>query len=322
MIGHKLGNVQEEVTLYNKILMENTQKRTLDVEGEFCLKMCIAYCDIKLGNLKAAQILLDEAKPIINGKGNVVNKDSSNAADEKNSTASEGGSSAAAADTDSNSSAIIRNTNFTITESLVFSRYYLALAEYQKVNGQYNEFYSTALLYLSYTDMEEFSDDEKLQLTVDIAMAGLMSDSIFDFAVFLSSPMMKNLDNHHYSWLKQLITHMNRGDVKSYLDLIQKNRSSIASFPNLANHMNNVHDKIVYLAVLNLVLNLNPHDRNVTFQTIAEHCMIPLDRVSDLFPCFYCCFFTFVSLFSLSLSLSLSFSLTLCCFVMFRSNGC
>lgn len=143
---------------------------------------------------------------------------------------------------------------------------------------KFTEFYSTALLYLSYSNILEIDEKEKKNLALRVALSSVLSDSVFDFAVFLQSSLLSCLDGEHY-WLQKLVHLMNDGDVNALESLISQHRSEINKVVIVSDHWSEVHAKVVHLAVLNLVLSLNPHDRNISFSTISQKCLIAENEV-------------------------------------------
>jgi 26S proteasome regulatory subunit N9 len=166
-----------------------------------------------------------------------------------------------------------------VSESGVFSRYYRALAAFHKATANYAEFYKAALLFLAYTDLEEVTIEDRMVLSRDIALASLVCDTIFDFAEFLKSPLVKHLQNSEFAWMLQMVIEMNHGNVREFQALTSLNQKQIEKIPDFSKNVVKVTQKVIYLCVLNMILALNPHDRNVTFQQISEVCLLPVDKV-------------------------------------------
>lgn len=117
-----------------------------------------------------------------------------------------------------------------------------------------------------------------------VALSSVLSNDVFDFAVFLQSSLPSSLEVE-YSWLKKLVHIMNDGDVEGLHSLGKNHQSEINRMNLIREGWSDIHAKVVHLAVLNLVLSLNPHDRNISFFTISHTCLISLNEV--IFPIFY-----------------------------------
>eukprot|EP01032_Pedospumella_encystans_P031310 gene31310-35342_t len=76
------------------------------------------------------------------------------------------------------------------SESVIFSKYYKAQTEYRKVVGPANEFYSAALMFLSYTNVEDLSAEERYTLATDMALASVTGDDIYNFGEVLATPIL------------------------------------------------------------------------------------------------------------------------------------
>lgn len=67
------------------------------------------------------------------------------------------------------------------TESIVFSKFYKASAEYRKMAGPADAFYRDALMYISYTPVETLSDEERFTLATDMSLAAITGDDVYNF---------------------------------------------------------------------------------------------------------------------------------------------
>jgi hypothetical protein len=251
VLGPKVGSLEGEISLYYMILNERPR---LDRDGDICLKMCIAYCEILRGNLESCKSLLESVKDQV--------------------------------------------FEAQTAEAEVFSRYYRALSQFEKVwtqlfsflifnlsfqvRGNRYEFYKAALLYLVYSNLEDIRSEDKLNLAIDIAETALTSDVIFDFAQFLQSSLAKLLAESKFGFLIALLELMNGGKVQQFQQLFSQTQTEVENFPFMKKHLETMKQKVVYLAVLNMVLNLNPHDRNIPFTAISKECSIPLEQVFNI----------------------------------------
>mmetsp|Transcript_11883 Transcript_11883/g.12807 ORF Transcript_11883/g.12807 Transcript_11883/m.12807 type:complete len:359 (-) Transcript_11883:935-2011(-) len=169
--------------------------------------------------------------------------------------------------------------NGSISSSHVYSRYYKALSELYQIEEKHTEFYSAALLYLSYSTIDDFSIMEKRNLAKRVALSSVLSETVFDFAVFLQSPLLSYL-NEDQLWLSNLVHIMNEGNVRGLKILVAD--KSLENFPLAISKWPQIQAKVVHLAVLNLILSLNPHDRNISFITLSEACQISLEEVESV----------------------------------------
>ncbi|KAJ1439704.1 26S proteasome subunit like protein [Ochromonadaceae sp. CCMP2298] len=165
------------------------------------------------------------------------------------------------------------------TESVVFSKYYKALTEYKKEVGPPNEFYSAALLFLSYTSVEEMSASERVQLATDIALASITGDDIYNFGEVLATPILSCLADTENAWLLQLVEAMNIGSVPVFTSLLEAHKTAYFKQAVLADKHEIVLQKIVLLSILNICFERPSHDRVIAFADIASRSAISPERV-------------------------------------------
>lgn len=71
-------------------------------------------------------------------------------------------------------------------EPLVYSLLYNLALNFYRVKRNYEEFYKNALQYLAYTPDNEMGEEEKVNLSIEMALAVLVSPSIFNYSELLS----------------------------------------------------------------------------------------------------------------------------------------
>jgi 26S proteasome regulatory subunit N9 len=165
------------------------------------------------------------------------------------------------------------------TETIVFSKYYGALSEYRKVIGPPQEFYKAALMFLSYSPMEDMSPDQKITLATDMALASTTGENIYNFGEVLATPILQALEGTPNAWLFDLVIHLNAGDVDKFNSLVDAHRDQYFAQPALAQRHEDVKKKIVLLSLMNLVFERHSHDRCIPFSDIATRTRLPMEQV-------------------------------------------
>jgi 26S proteasome regulatory subunit N9 len=151
------------------------------------------------------------------------------------------------------------------------------------VVGPANEFYSAALMFLSYTPVEELPSDDRYSLATDMALASVTGETIFNFGEVLATPILTYLQNTPNEWLLRLVEAMNSGNVEQFNSVVENYREPYLAQPALANsHDKVVKPKIVLLCLVNIVFQRHSHDRVIKFTDIAERASIPVDQVRTL----------------------------------------
>lgn len=162
---------------------------------------------------------------------------------------------------------------------VVHSKYYRAASEYHKLAGPPEKFYHDSLMYISYTPLSEFTDAQRFALATDICLAALTGDGIYNFGEVLGTPILSALDKSENAWLKQLVMVFDRGDIEGFNKVVESNYEKYFAQPALASRNEMVKQKLVLMALMDMVFQKPPHDRNLTFDAIAERTRLPRDQV-------------------------------------------
>ncbi len=167
-------------------------------------------------------------------------------------------------------------------DAIVYSSYYQAASEYHKVVGPPEAFYKNALMFLAYTPLESLPAEEQYALAVDISLAALTGDGVFNFGEVLSTPILSVLAQTPHAWLSDLLQVFDAGDVDKFAVLVEKHRDAYFSQPALVNRQEFVKEKVVLLSLMNLVFETPSHQRTIAFATVATRGRIALEQVEWL----------------------------------------
>jgi len=118
---------------------------------------------------------------------------------------------------------------------------------------------------------------ERKSRAYDLSIAALVSDTIYNFGELLLHPILDSLVNED-AWLRDLLFAFNRGDLAAY-DVLA---GHISSNPLLAEHRDGLRQKIYLAALTEAVFRRPPHDRAMSFRTIAEETKVRPDEIEHL----------------------------------------
>lgn len=118
---------------------------------------------------------------------------------------------------------------------------------------------------------------ERKSRAYDLSIAALVSDTIYNFGELLLHPILDALVPEH-KWLRDLLFAFNRGDLAEY-DVLA---GHISANPLLAEHRDGLRQKIYLAALTEAVFRRPPHDRAMTFRTIAEETKVRPDEIEHL----------------------------------------
>jgi 26S proteasome regulatory subunit N9 len=173
--------------------------------------------------------------------------------------------------------------SFDSVETIVHAAFYGANADYYQAKADFGSYYRNALLYLACIDIKQLSPAERRNRAYDLAVAALVSTSIYNFGELLLHPILdaladKDNENDDNKWLRELLFAFNRGDLQAYDVLADR----IASHPLLSQHARQLREKIYLAALTEAVFRRPPHDRAMTFATIAAETKVRPDEIEHL----------------------------------------
>ncbi|KAK5060986.1 hypothetical protein LTR84_007527 [Exophiala bonariae] len=168
---------------------------------------------------------------------------------------------------------------FDFVENVVHAAFYRVNADYFQAKGDYTAYYRNSLLYLACIEESELSPIEQQHRAYDLAIAALVSDSIYNFGELLLHPILDVLKPpHSQSWLRELLFAFNRGDLAAF----DRMSNSLNKDETLSSHRNFLWQKINLSALTELVFKRPPHDRAMTFKTISQETNVKPDEIEHL----------------------------------------
>lgn len=145
--------------------------------------------------------------------------------------------------------------------------------------GPPQEFYRVALLYLTYTPLEDLDPKEKYELATDIALAAVCGNGVYNLGEVVTSPVLGCLAGTPNEWLRDIIIALFKGDIVLFNNSVEANKQHYFAQPALVANHEYIKKKAVLLCVLNVAFHRAAHDRIISFQEIASQACIPLDQV-------------------------------------------
>jgi len=141
-------------------------------------------------------------------------------------------------------------------------------------------FYKEAITYLSYTPVHNISLDEQYVLATDMALAALISDGIYNFGEVLGTAVLHVLKKSPNAWLYDLVVALHKGSIDNFNEIVDSNREKYFLQPSLASKHEDLKQKVVLLALMNLVFERASNDRMLGFRDISKRARISVDQVT------------------------------------------
>lgn len=167
-------------------------------------------------------------------------------------------------------------------EPVVHSAYYRVACDYYGAKGPASKFYKNALMFLAYTQYDEMPPQERFDLAVNISIAAMTGDGVFNFGEVIATPILRALENTDKQWLSDLLHAFSKGDIDKFNEIVATNSAEFNSQPALATKREYIKEKVALLALMVLVFQRPSHERNISFVEIAEVTRLPVDQVEWL----------------------------------------
>lgn len=165
------------------------------------------------------------------------------------------------------------------TEKFVYATYYRYTALFHLKQSQYAEFYHYSLQFLAYVDQQNFSQSEREELCVNLGIAILISEKIFNFSELLELKVFSVLKEGPNSWIYKLMETYNSGNVTQFNQDMQNFNSHITKIEVLNSNRRTLEEKIKIMAFTELIFSLHKDERVVSFQQISDRTTLPLDMI-------------------------------------------
>jgi len=153
------------------------------------------------------------------------------------------------------------------------------MATYRNSFGPSVDFYKAALMYLAYTPIETINLSIQQQLAVDLCVAAITSEEIFNFGEVVATPILISLRGTQNEWLLNLVHCLNDGDVHKFSVIMNSSSESSEKRSVLMKNQENIKEKLILLSIMNLVFSRASHDRNITFQDVAKATELRVNEV-------------------------------------------
>ncbi|KAF2814260.1 uncharacterized protein BDZ99DRAFT_459966 [Mytilinidion resinicola] len=167
---------------------------------------------------------------------------------------------------------------FDSVETVVHASFYRANADYYKHKMDFAAYYKNCLLFLACVSVNDLTTTERQSRAYDLAIAALVSDSIYNFGELLLHPILDTLSHTQHAWLRDLLFAFNRGDLVAY-DVLAGN---IGKNEFLQQHQTFLYQKISLSALTETVFRRPPHDRAMSFATISEETKVQPNEIEHL----------------------------------------
>jgi len=172
-------------------------------------------------------------------------------------------------------------SNTSEIDPLIHSSVYRACMEYYKLRDESNEYFQSALLYLTYTPLPQIIEHERERLAIDIGIAALLGQNIYNFGELLQHPLINVLDHTTSQWLSTLLYVFNNGNIDEFQKIYNTNKDSTPLLQG-ADKAKFLAEKVRIMALINYVFQQPSTQRTIKFRDISKLCQIDVNEVEWL----------------------------------------
>jgi 26S proteasome regulatory subunit N9 len=179
----------------------------------------------------------------------------------------------------------------------IYSLFYLTHLEYHKIKGTPQEYFNNALLYLTYTPLQQIDSKQQLQLAQDISLSALLGAQIYNFGEFLQHPIIEILNNNsdsNINWIPKMLQAFNSGNIDQFQQIFNQIKGQNALLNLNADFL---QQKIRIMALIELIFTKHNNlqggkgetsasaqnqGKSLSFAELAKHCQVPVPDVELL----------------------------------------
>lgn len=169
-------------------------------------------------------------------------------------------------------------------DSDVTSAVYLVSSELSKSAGRSGDFYREALKFLAHSQGGKSIGERALNdMALDLAIAAMISDDVFNFGELVTSPIFSLLQKEHAAVTEVLLS-FDRGALDAFSQGLARVSSSGDKrvTEQISARAEHLMAKAKIMSFLELVFSRPPHERTVTFADISSRCSLRKEEVEDM----------------------------------------
>lgn len=164
----------------------------------------------------------------------------------------------------------------------VSAAFYYVCSQYHKSKQDFAEFYRAGMMYLAYISSDTLPVETRRNLAVDLSLAALLGDDLYNFAELIAHPITAALDGTGFEWLREIVAAFNDGDLHHYDALCVKYADALNAQPALVANERKLREKITILCLLQIVFQLPAERREISLGDIAAKTKLSVDGVEYL----------------------------------------
>eukprot|EP00871_Galdieria_phlegrea_P005929 jgi/Galph1/823/GphlegSOOS_G5494.1 len=128
-------------------------------------------------------------------------------------------------------------------DAVVHSSYHRVCAQYYKIVGPATKYYSSALLFFTYTSPLSLSVEERIGWAYDLGISALVGETIFNYGEILEYEIMQSLNDDSHRWLLELLFAFKLGSIDKFNQVHTQLREKLLNEPVLSSNFEYLEQK-------------------------------------------------------------------------------
>jgi len=155
------------------------------------------------------------------------------------------------------------------TDSTVYSSFYFACTEFNRIKGIPDEYFKNALQYLEYTDLTQMGEKVRIDFAYNFGISALIGKEIFNYGEILEHPIIEALRGSSFEWLGEALSIFNSGSIPDWKNFQDKNKELLNNIPDLVNNIPTLEQKIAIMSLITLFFGLDSKERRLPISSLS-----------------------------------------------------
>ncbi|KAI8323173.1 PCI-domain-containing protein [Martensiomyces pterosporus] len=169
--------------------------------------------------------------------------------------------------------------SFTQVDPVIYASFYRVCADYYKAKAVFGQYYKNALLLLACIDIQELTQEDRVQRAYDLSIAALLSDNIYNFGDLLSHPIIDALKGTEHEWIHSFLLAFNSGDIGKFESLL----GNLHAQPLLKQQEPFLQQKIRLMTLIESVFRRQgAGTRRIPFAVVSAETRLPTSEIEHL----------------------------------------
>jgi len=156
-----------------------------------------------------------------------------------------------------------------ISDTFVYSSFYYACTEYNRIKGIPDEYFKNALQYLEYTDITQLADKVRIEFAYNFGLSALIGKEIFNYGEILEHPIIDALRGSKFIWLGEALSIFNRGNIPEWKEFQETYKDTLNNIQELVSNHQILEQKIAIMSIINLFFGLDSKERRLPLSTLC-----------------------------------------------------